>query len=701
VLLTGTGRALPKIRVAADGRTFVTENGKPFVPFGVNYYRPDTGWAPQVWKKFDADAIRRDFVMMKSLGVNCVRVFLSYGSFFTEPNALDAAGLAKFDQFLSIAEEAGIYVHPTGPDHWEGLPTWARGDRIGDPKILATTENFWRLFAQRYRGRNVIFAYDLLNEPSVPWNPPEGADVLAYQRSREDIADEWTRRQVAAIKAVDPQALVTVGLIQWSVPALLPGVKHYSGFRPSRQAKFLDFMEIHFYPLDNKGAEPETRNLAYLESVVREVAATGKPVVVAEFSWNREGQEQQARWNRRAVELTAGLACGWLNWGLYDVAEARDGSQFTALLTVDGKPKAWAREFQQMAGTLKITPVKQEKRPSLDWDRCLSDTKAGDEFRTAYFKAMMPLDTFNYVIGTQTFSPSYQFTKEPKLIETARAILAMGSNTIKFQLKTLGPEERQVFEMPFAHYLVWAETDGLYELVCKLLKTYSGTGKTFYLGHWEGDWLLRGTGNTKDEDKVTPAKIQKMIDWLNARQRAVDDAKCDTPHHGVEVWHYTEVNLVKLAMQGKKTMCRDVLPKVPVDFVSYSCYDTQKSPEQLKAALDFIESKLHAKPGITGKRVFIGEYGFPTSPREQDRLSRQVMRVGLEWGCPFVLYWEMYNNEIDKDGKQRGFWMIDDKGVKQPIYHTHQKFYEKARRFVAERRPTAEEFARYAVTLLP
>src|SRR3990172_47880 len=72
---------LPKIRIAAAGRTFQTEAGKPFVPFGINYYRPGTGWAPQVWKQFDAKATRQDFVRMKELGVNCVRVFLSYGSF--------------------------------------------------------------------------------------------------------------------------------------------------------------------------------------------------------------------------------------------------------------------------------------------------------------------------------------------------------------------------------------------------------------------------------------------------------------------------------------------------------------------------------------------------------------------------------------------------------------------------------------------
>jgi len=115
---------LPKVRVARNGRTFITEKGTPFVPFGVTYYRPGTGWAPQVWKQFEPEATRQDFARMKEFGVNCVRVFLSFGSFCTEPGVLRPEGLAKFDQFLALAEEAGIYVHPTGPDHWEGPPNW-------------------------------------------------------------------------------------------------------------------------------------------------------------------------------------------------------------------------------------------------------------------------------------------------------------------------------------------------------------------------------------------------------------------------------------------------------------------------------------------------------------------------------------------------------------------------------------------------
>jgi hypothetical protein len=448
--------SLPKIRIAPDHRSFITEDGKPFLPWGVNYYRPGTGWAPQIWKKFDPEATRQDFVRMKALGVNCIRVFLTYGSFCMEPETLMKEGLDKFDRFLAMAESAGIYVHPTGPDHWEGTPVWAAGDRIADEQVLRALEMFWKQFAKRYRGRPVIFAYDLRNEPEVFWEtpamrtkwnawlqarygsadkaakawgiapdaiqwgkqappPPTGlADtrlLLDYQHFRESLALDWTRRQAETIKAADPNALVTVGLIQWSVPALLPaGVRHYSGFRPKSQAKFLDFLEVHFYPLESgfyayADQQAEQRNLAYLESLVREVAATEKPVVLAEFGWYGGGkltidqgrhpaatEEQQAQWCCQAVQATRGLAVGWLNWGLFDQPEAGDVSQLTGLLDHAGKPKVWAREFRKLASSSTghtLSPPALGPRPVLDWDRCLTTTEASRQFRNAYFKAYL------------------------------------------------------------------------------------------------------------------------------------------------------------------------------------------------------------------------------------------------------------------------------------------------------------------------
>lgn len=362
-------------------------------------------------------------------------------------------------------------------------------------------------------------------------------------------------------------------------------------------------------------------------------------------------------------------------------------------------------------------------------------------------KPMPKLDTFNYAIGTQTIGAAYGFTKEPRICETAKAILEMGSNTIKFhmskdsngrkpgsepkisslmELARDDPAHRQVLDMPFAYYLIWAypfdgaswrkpissddrakEYREMYEFAVYLLKTYNGTGKRFYLGHWEGDWYLHA--NYDPNADVPDEKIQGMVDWLTVRQKAVDDARKRTPHQDVEVYNYAEANLVKIAFEGKCCMANDVIPKVNLDYVSYSSYDTEHNPELLAKALDYLESKLQPKAGIEGKRVFIGEYGFPAenhTPEKQDEKSRQVMRTALVWGCPFILYWEMYNNEIDDAGKQRGFWLIDDKNQKQPVYHTHQKLYAEARGYIADfkkrtgRMPALDEYSRAAVRWL-
>jgi endo-1,4-beta-mannosidase len=452
--LCGADQLLPKVRIARDGRSFETEAGKPFVPFGVSYFRPGTGWAPQVWKQFDADATRKDFARMRELGINCVRVFLSYGSFYSEPGVLKEEGLGKFDQFLSLAEQAGIYVHPTGPDNWEGPPNW-HPYVVGDPRTLQYTEQFWKLFAARYRGRHVIFAYDLRNEPWIDWHsevmPPQwnawlekrygsveklaaawGAtnllqwgkiavprprnalrnrELLDYQSFRADLADDWTHRQAAAIKSADPEALTTVGFLQSSVPSVPWGNLGDAGFRPERQAKFLDFLEIHFYPLargvyEYKSEDDELANLAYLESIVREVARPGKPVVLAEFGWYGGAEkpkfdkgahpigteEQQAKYLRRVIETSAGFVVGWLNWGLYDSPGAGDCSELTGLLRVDGTPKAWGKTFQQLSarysGT-RIAPATIGPRPTLDWDACITDSASAKQFRDQYYKAFL------------------------------------------------------------------------------------------------------------------------------------------------------------------------------------------------------------------------------------------------------------------------------------------------------------------------
>ena len=365
-------------------------------------------------------------------------------------------------------------------------------------------------------------------------------------------------------------------------------------------------------------------------------------------------------------------------------------------------------------------------------------------------KAKALIKSYNYAIGTQTVGPKYKFTNKTMLLETALEIKKMGSNLLKFsmnpryftenyglpyndkinsltKLATLEPSVKKVLDMDFKYYHIWTycfsqytpEPIGkkddtaqikfingypktyedalykeLYDFTSYLLKTYSGSGKVFYLGNWEGDWHLR-----PDYDRtkpVNPKTLEGMIQWAKTRQKAIDDAKRDIQHSNVQVYHYIEVNLVKKALNepDAKVVANSVVNLVNPDFVSYSSYDstnpykTEDSLKlNLKRALDYLESQLSAKEGLpSGKRVWIGEYGSPSiihNDETQNQRSIWTIKTALDWGTPFILYWEMYNNEIQQDtGEQVGYWLIDDKGKKQPIWYTHNSFYKESKKFL-------------------
>lgn len=346
-------------------------------------------------------------------------------------------------------------------------------------------------------------------------------------------------------------------------------------------------------------------------------------------------------------------------------------------------------------------------------------------------------------VGTQSIGVRYKFTLESALYESAKQIAALGSDTLKIAL-TPGyakdymierdasirslmdlvraqPAFERAMDLPFRNIMLWvypfsdsksAFATGMisdaeaakiyreiYDLTAHLLKRYSGSGKTFFLGNWEGDWhTLRENYDYNLDPR--PEAIQGAIRWFNLRERAVADARRDTPHADVKVYFYIELNHVRKAMDSDRpTIVNRVLPHIRTDFVSWSSYDVTKPAAMLGGeagralvlkALDYIEA--HLPPSeVTGKRVFIGEYGFELVAFKdadlQRKYSASIMKWALEWGCPFVLYWELYCNEVEPaTGKSRGYWLIDDQGVKQPVWFLHQEFLARGRKYLEDYR---------------
>jgi hypothetical protein len=222
-----------------------------------------------------------------------------------------------------------------------------------------------------------------------------------------------------------------------------------------------------------------------------------------------------------------------------------------------------------------------------------------------------------------------------------------------------------------------------HELARYLLTRYRGTGKTFVLQHWEGDWMVRGSFDGQAEPKELA--LRSMIDWLNARQAGVSRAREEVAQQGVRVYHAAEVNRVVQSMrEGFPNMVNRVLPHTRLDLVSYSAWDSATEhyadPNVLRQALDFIAAHTPDSADFGDRNVYLGEFGMPENQYTPDQIRTAIpnaVQTALDWGCPYIVYWQLYCNEL-KDAKTkppvesndavRGFWLIRPDGTKSWLW---------------------------------
>jgi hypothetical protein len=265
--------------------------------------------------------------------------------------------------------------------------------------------------------------------------------------------------------------------------------------------------------------------------------------------------------------------------------------------------------------------------------------------------------------------------------------------------------------------------DEIYDLVVHLLQTYSGTGKSFYLGNWEGDWMLSGT-NTFTDQEIPGHRLQAMIDWANTRQKAINDAKAATPHNNVHVWFYVEMNKADWMRENWVCVANSVIPALDkIDFISISAYSLHKDggipapTSQVHSDLDRIKAIIEAKPAapdVTGSRVIIGEYGFQYNANHSNLVdlttaNKESTMALLSWPggtLRFILQWQFYDEAVTDSGAPKEFAQIGDQNDRRPGYYMHENFYRQMRRWVDDRYrqdgivPSAEAFEEQAVQVL-
>jgi len=241
------------------------------------------------------------------------------------------------------------------------------------------------------------------------------------------------------------------------------------------------------------------------------------------------------------------------------------------------------------------------------------------------------------------------------------------------QLAQTAPYKR-LFNMPFRTFVITAYTfanDGnvagfatnpsmavteekeFYDLTRYLYATYAGTGKTFILKHWEGDWVgLQGYDTSKN---ISPTMVNAMITWLTARQNAVANARRDVGDPlGIGVFHAVEVNRVMdYVLYGMVRVINAVVPVVKPDMVTYSSYDSSiagtsstTTAAVMNQALSAIKNLTPDPLGLASHRILISEYSLSENvfPTETIWRSQTILQTSKSAGLLGAFLWQIYDN---------------------------------------------------------
>ncbi|MGA2255880.1 MAG: cellulase family glycosylhydrolase [Thermoguttaceae bacterium] len=299
LLLIACGAApMQPVRVSPDRKAFIlAPSGEKFVPWGHNYASEGLEEsAKRSWEKVESD-----FADLKKMGANVARIHLQFPKFMDGPNQPNTAALKRLAHLLELAEKYGIYLDVTGLACYRPEERAAWYDAMSDKDRWATQARFWQTIAATCAKSPAVFCYDLVNEPIVLGERKDGwytgrlggFDFLQrlsldqHDRPGNEIAIEWTRLMVAAIRKQDRQHLITIGMLPaWGVSQNAVGPD-------------LDFIAVHIYPEKGK-VDEALRTLKRFD--------VGKPIVVEETFPLSCGVADL----RQFLLQSRGLAAGWI-----------------------------------------------------------------------------------------------------------------------------------------------------------------------------------------------------------------------------------------------------------------------------------------------------------------------------------------------------------------------------------------------------
>jgi len=205
------------------------------------------------------------------------------------------------------------------------------------------------------------------------------------------------------------------------------------------------------------------------------------------------------------------------------------------------------------------------------------------------------------------------------------------------------------------------ERDRIFSL-CQYLLTFN---KTFILLNWEGDhpFTFNQTATSRDG----------FVRWIQAIASGVSSARVFTPnakgrvYSGLEFFcknsdgtSHGDCRTVDNLMQPSKLVIDYVAPRVQVDYLSYSSWESVSNPpasDLTTAYQNDVESFISrannrvTPDGVqyTNRNIILGEYGFlmgsnPSAQQQAANKTKEMFKAAETAGVSYAIFWQILNN---------------------------------------------------------
>ncbi|PCE62518.1 cellulase family glycosylhydrolase [Sediminicola luteus] len=286
---------------------------------GINYYPKSHPWE-MFGKHHDPAILDADFMKLKLMGFNSIRIFIPYETFGRAH--VDETQLKQILELMDIAAEKDLKVLITLFDFFGeyDMAHWTLAHRHAE-KLVTTL-----------KGHRALLGWDIKNEPDLDFDNYGKREVLT-----------WLELMINRLREWDDVHPITIG---WSTPEAAVSLK-----------EMVDFISFHYYgPLE----EFDNRF-----SVLRE-KAKGKSMVLQEFGkssykgiWNAYmgSDEAQLEYMRGIKKRLDANDLSFYIWTLHD---------FENIPNKVVGPRPWRKAHQRNFGLLDVLG-KEKPVSTLGW----------------------------------------------------------------------------------------------------------------------------------------------------------------------------------------------------------------------------------------------------------------------------------------------------------------------------------------------